>query len=426
MCSNSCDCEELNESELAPNAGADAIASTSDDTCKTCGNTAHLVLRKKDAYCKTCFVANCTHKFRATLGKSKLLKPGDKVLVAFSGGPSSAAMLRLLRDGFSEDTHKKLLFEPSLVYVEDSSVSGTHGDVTDLMEESDFPYFTCRLDCLYYTERLKLDPLTRRAEVGDGEGAARTAFATACESFKTLTDRESFYRLCLRRLLLRLARDNGFAKVFTAETGTLLAATLLSTIALGRGAQLREEVGFLDDRDPEVLLLRPLREFSSKEVELFNEHCNVRFRPQTTPSTGCEPRASVARLTAKFVNGLQENFPATVSTVWRTGDKIESRPRARALAAGPSWSSRCRLCDSPLDTVDVEPCSAVAALQLTRDISRLRVAEDAKFTTSDVADNFQVASSIFCYACQALVRQGDASALSLLCDVVGASSSSNT
>ncbi|KAH8039834.1 hypothetical protein HPB51_009090 [Rhipicephalus microplus] len=133
----------------------------------------------------------------------------------------------------------------------------------------------------------------------------------------------------MRRLLLRLARDNGFAKVFTAETGTLLAATLLSTIALGRGAQLREEVGFLDDRDPEVLLLRPLREFSSKEVELFNEHCNVRFRPHTTPSTGCEPRASVARLTAKFVNGLQENFPATVSTVWRTGDKIESRPRAR-------------------------------------------------------------------------------------------------
>uniref|UniRef100_L7M1D3 Cytoplasmic tRNA 2-thiolation protein 2 n=1 Tax=Rhipicephalus pulchellus TaxID=72859 RepID=L7M1D3_RHIPC len=423
MCSNSCDCEELNESELAPNAGADAVASTSDKTCKTCGDTAHLVLRKKDAYCKTCFVANCTHKFRATLGKSKLLKPGNKVLVAFSGGPSSAAMLRLLRDGFSEDTHKKLLFEPSLVYVyDDSSVLGTHGDVTDLMKESGFPYYTCSLDSLYSTERLKLDPSSRCPELGDSNGAARTAFAAACQSFKTLTDRESFYRLCLRRLLLRLARDNGFLKVFTAETGTSLAATLLTTIALGRGAQLREEVGFVDDRDPRVLLLRPMREFSSEEVQLFNEHCNVRFRAQTAPSAGGESRASVFRLTAAFVNGLQENFPATVSTVWRTGDKIESRPRA--LAAGQGSSSRCRMCGSPLDTVDVEPCSAVAALQLTRDISRLRLEEDAKSTTYDVADTLDVSSSTFCYACQALVRQGDASALSVLCDVVGDGSNS--
>uniref|UniRef100_A0A131YMR6 Cytoplasmic tRNA 2-thiolation protein 2 n=1 Tax=Rhipicephalus appendiculatus TaxID=34631 RepID=A0A131YMR6_RHIAP len=422
MCSNSCDCEELNESELVPNAGADTVASTSDNTCKTCGDTAHLILRKKDAYCKTCFVANCTHKFRATLGKSKLLKPGSKVLVAFSGGPSSAAMLRLLRDGFSEGAHKKLLFEPSLVYVDDSSALGTHGDVSDLMEESGFPYYTCSLHSLYSTERLKLDPSSRCPELSDSEGAARTAFATACESFKTLTDRESFYRLCLRRLLLRLARDNGFVKVFTAETGTLLAATLLSTIALGRGAQLREEVGFVDDRDTRVLLLRPMREFSSEEVQLFNKHCDVRFRALSTPSAGCESRASVFRLTAEFVNGLQENFPATVSTVWRTGDKIESRPRA--LAAGLGSSSRCRMCGSPLDTVDVEPCSAVAALQLTRDISRLRLAEDAKSTTSDAADTVDVSSPTFCFACEALVRQGDASALSVLCDVVEDGSSS--
>ncbi|KAH8039835.1 hypothetical protein HPB51_009091 [Rhipicephalus microplus] len=175
MCSNSCDCEELNESELAPNAGADAVASTSDDTCKTCGNTAHLVLRKKDAYCKTCFVANCTHKFRATLGKSKLLKPGDKVLVAFSGGPSSAAMLRLLRDGFSEDTHKKLLFEPSLVYVEDSSVSGTHGDVTDLMEESDFPvlHMSSRLPILYGAPQARSVGSSRRGRRRRRRGADR-------------------------------------------------------------------------------------------------------------------------------------------------------------------------------------------------------------------------------------------------------------
>lgn len=412
MCSNACDCDELSNAE-PPTNGVHAS-----DVCKTCGEVAHLVLRKRDPYCKTCFIVSCTHKFRSTLGKSKLLKPGDRVLVAFSGGPSSAAMLQLLRDGFSEDTHKRLLFDPSLVYIDDSAVLDNQDpevalkEVTELMRDSGFPYYTSTLDLVYSAECLKLDRSTHSTLVTDTE-SPRMAFMAGYGAFKTLTDRESFYKLSMRRLLLRLARDNGFVKVFTAETGTFLAATLLSTIALGRGAQLREEAGFLDDRDPQVRLLRPMREFTSKEVALFNVHRLVPFRVQTTPSTACDYRASIARLTGKFVNGLQEDFPATVSTVWRTGDKIASRS-----CAGTA-SSSCRLCGSPLDTEEVAPCSAVAALELTRHISRLRVA-DAQ-PTPEMPDSDEKISRIFCYSCQALVRSGDATTLSLLPDVNGTS-----
>lgn len=412
MCSNACDCGELSNVE-PPTNGVHAS-----DVCKTCGELAHLVLRKRDPYCKTCFIVSCTHKFRSTLGKSKLLKPGDRVLVAFSGGPSSAAMLQLLRDGFSEDAHKRLLFDPSLVYIDDSAVLDNQDpevalkEVTELMRDSGFPYYTSTLDLVYSAECLKLDGSTHSTLVTATE-SPRTAFMACYRGFKTLTDRESFYKLSMRRLLLRLARDNGFVKVFTAETGTFLAATLLSTIALGRGAQLREEAGFLDDRDPQVRLLRPMREFTSKEVALFNVHRLVPFRVQTTPSTACDYRASIARLTGKFVNGLQEDFPATVSTVWRTGDKIASRSRAGTA------SSSCRLCGSPLDTVEVAPCSAVAALELTRHISRLRVA-DAQ-PAPEMPDSDEKVSRIFCYSCQALVRSGDATALSLLPDLNGMS-----
>lgn len=412
MCSNACDCDELIYAD-PPTNGVHAS-----DVCKTCGEVAHLVLRKRDPYCKTCFIVSCTHKFRSTLGKSKLLKPGDRVLVAFSGGPSSAAMLQLLRDGFSEDTHKRLLFDPSLVYIDDSAVLDNQDpevalkEVTELMRDSGFPYYTSTLDLVYSAECLKLDRSTHSTLVTDTE-SPRMAFMAGYGAFKTLTDRESFYKLSMRRLLLRLARDNGFVKVFTAETGTFLAATLLSTIALGRGAQLREEAGFLDDRDPQVRLLRPMREFTSKEVALFNVHRLVPFRVQTTPSTACDYRASIARLTGKFVNGLQEDFPATVSTVWRTGDKIASRS-----CAGTA-SSSCRLCGSPLDTEEVAPCSAVAALELTRHISRLRVA-DAQ-PTPEMPDSDEKISRIFCYSCQALVRSGDATTLSLLPDVNGTS-----
>lgn len=416
MCSNSCDCDELSNAEPPTNGVTNVIAS---NVCKTCGEVAHLVLRKRDPYCKTCFIVSCTHKFRSTLGKSKLLKPGDRVLVAFSGGPSSAAMLQLLRDGFSEEAHKRLLFDPSLVYIDDSAVLDNQDPemaqrvVVQLMKDSGFPYYTSTLDLVCSSECLKLDCAAHTTLVTDTE-SPRTAFTASYQAFKTLTDRESFYKLSMRRLLLRLARDNGFVKVFTAETGTFLAATLLSTIALGRGAQLREEAGFLDDRDPQVQILRPMREFSSKEVALFNVHRRVPFRVHKAPSTARDSRASIARLTGTFVNGLQEDFPATVSTVWRTGDKIASRSCARTAA------SSCRLCGSPLDTLEVAPCSAVAALELTRDISRLRVA-DAE-PKSDVPDSDEKVSRVFCYSCQALVRSGDANALLLLPDITGTSS----
>lgn len=59
-----------------------------------------------------------THKFRASLGKSKLVRKGDKVLVGFSGSSSSLALLHLIMTGIKEEAHKKLVFEPCIVYID--------------------------------------------------------------------------------------------------------------------------------------------------------------------------------------------------------------------------------------------------------------------------------------------------------------------
>jgi len=40
----------------------------------------------------------CTHKFRSAFGKSKIIRDGEKVLVAFSGGQASTAMLYLVKE----------------------------------------------------------------------------------------------------------------------------------------------------------------------------------------------------------------------------------------------------------------------------------------------------------------------------------------
>lgn len=59
-----------------------------------------------------------THKFRSTLGKTKLMKHDEKVLTLFYGDQNSVAVLHLLEQGVSENTHKKIRFKPTILYID--------------------------------------------------------------------------------------------------------------------------------------------------------------------------------------------------------------------------------------------------------------------------------------------------------------------
>lgn len=67
--------------------------------CMKCGNKAVVLVRNNDPFCKTCFLEYAVHKFRATIGKARVIHQGQKVLLAVSGGSSSSAMLDLVMKG---------------------------------------------------------------------------------------------------------------------------------------------------------------------------------------------------------------------------------------------------------------------------------------------------------------------------------------
>ena len=67
---------------------------------------------------RDCFLAYFIHKFRSTIGKSKQIHPGDRILVGLSGGTSSTALLHLIKEGLQETSHKKLRFDPVFLYVD--------------------------------------------------------------------------------------------------------------------------------------------------------------------------------------------------------------------------------------------------------------------------------------------------------------------
>lgn len=93
--------------------------------CKKCVEAPAAVnLRLRDAYCAACFLASSTHKFRAGLGKRKVVRPGERVLVAFGGGAGALAALRLLAEGEREErsggARRKMLFEAYVVVVDET------------------------------------------------------------------------------------------------------------------------------------------------------------------------------------------------------------------------------------------------------------------------------------------------------------------
>ncbi|CAI9551058.1 unnamed protein product, partial [Staurois parvus] len=85
-------------------------------------SSAVLIIRVGDAFCRSCFREYFVHKFRAMLGKNRAVFPGEKVLLAYSGGPSSSAMIQQIREGLSRDAPKKLRFIPAIVFIDEGAV----------------------------------------------------------------------------------------------------------------------------------------------------------------------------------------------------------------------------------------------------------------------------------------------------------------
>src|SRR5699024_5946558 len=95
------------------------ISSRFKTKCRKCNTReGYVLLQKKDIFCGECLADYCRHKFRATMGKSKLLKPGVKVLVGCSGGNASVALVDMVKVGLAEDIHRRLKFVPAVVHVD--------------------------------------------------------------------------------------------------------------------------------------------------------------------------------------------------------------------------------------------------------------------------------------------------------------------
>ncbi|XP_053402056.1 cytoplasmic tRNA 2-thiolation protein 2-B-like isoform X2 [Mercenaria mercenaria] len=380
-----------------------------------------LITRVNDAFCRGCFQVYVTHKFRAAIGKTKLVRDGEHVLVAFSGGPSSSALLSLIQEGLSQRAHKKLRFKPGLIFIDEGATVGLCAaerlaiceKVQSVMTNSGFPCYIKSLE-----EAFELMPENEGKSTGnihtvsteinnsadcnssqadssasvsgphsstspafrDGDSSIESVrtediksnyqinvnleqrLKETIDSMKSVSAREDFICSLRHKILLDVARHCGYSKVMLGSCGTQLAVRLLTDISTGRGAHAAMETAFADRRLKDIMFLRPMRDFSSKEVAMYNSFHNVEtiFIPSLT--TKAETNVSIEHLTESFVTGLQADYPSTVSNIMRTGEKLDSSTEKKV-------DEKCAMCQAPLDT-SVGVSSALSAVEFSQKISQ--------------------------------------------------------
>ncbi|XP_057566700.1 cytoplasmic tRNA 2-thiolation protein 2 isoform X3 [Hippopotamus amphibius kiboko] len=370
-----------------------------------------VVIRAGDAFCRDCFKAFYIHKFRAMLGKNRLIFPGEKVLLAWSGGPSSSSMVWQVLEGLSRDSAKRLRFVPGVVYVDEGAACGqspedrarTLAEVALVLQAVRFPWHVVALE-----EVFGLPPSVLRCSAREPTGpegaykaavdsflqqqhalgargeeprsqarprdpqspaeppaAAQTeALSRLFSSVKTLTAKQELLQTLRTHLILHVARTHGYSKVMTGDSCTRLAVKLMTSLALGRGAFLAWDTGFSDERHGDVVVVRPMREHTLKEVAFYNRLFAVPSVFTPAVDTKAPEKASVHRLMEAFILRLQAQFPSTVSTVYRTSEKLVKAPR-ESWAAGPR-GPRCLLCLCVLDVDTADSATAFGAQTSSR------------------------------------------------------------
>lgn len=359
-----------------------------------CGQgTAALVIRVGDPFCRGCFREYFVHKFRAMLGKNRVIFPGEKVLLAVSGGPASSAMVRQVQEGLSREAAKRLRFIPSLVYVEEGAVrrqspeqrEQTLAQMETLLQATGFPYHLIHLEQALELPPSILQPgpehsgppgssykqavdtfIQQQRQDGDSgtsvpghssqdtpppatprlpDPAQTQELLRSFEAAGTATAREELLEMLRTHLIVQTARDRGYTKVMMGDSLTRVAIKLLTNLSLGRGAFLAVDTGFTDRRHGDVMVVRPMRDYTAKEIAFYNRFFSVPTVIVPPLFTKRREKPSIHQLVERFLVGLQEEFPSTISTVYRTGEKLSPEP-----AKASSEAQRCLLCLCGLDT----------------------------------------------------------------------------
>lgn len=336
-----------------------------DVMCKCNQDKCIIKCELKDSMCKNCFLLFVRHKFRASLGATKIVPTDARVLVNFSGSANDVCLLSMTKLGVDDIAFKKLRVDLEVIYMDDSCIRNNE-DIDkrvkriEKLKELIGNYKDINCHYASIADPLKIAPLTSVTREDLIEiSKEENLFLKRFNSLQSLSSKQDFIETTKAQNLRKIAANLSCGFIFISDISIDIAKRLLQNISLGRGSSVAHDVSFCDDRVENFKILRPLKDVTSFEVENYNKFMNLDYIPhQQLYGTDAGQFASIQNLTSSFIDNLQENFSGTISTVFRSSGKIASKKS----------ENQCRLCHSALD---YKNSNTLFAIEFSRVVSEM-------------------------------------------------------
>lgn len=412
------------------------------EICKKCNqNNVTVKLNLKDAQCESCFYQYVRHKMRAAMGSTKIIERGANVLLVFDGTIEACVMFDMVRHAIALEHFKRLTIRPYVIYVDNSCIMDWTIEQRQQMISETFNALKTFDFEMYYASIAADVPIKKfqQSIAFDNEQLTMEAiFLRKYNAIGNQTAKEDY------RIRLNLNRYRDVAAqiqcmyVFLPTVSYQIANDLLVNVALGRGKSVANDISFCDNRSNwTAKIVRPMRTVTLLEIEtyirlddslknLIQNNRQLNGEIAKSLSAARPVPTSIHSLTKQFMDNLQENYASTVSTVFRTGDKISA---AAAVADGTTTHRRilhnladdlvktkptCKFCHSQLD---YEHSNTLLAIEYSRCVSScadrnevndvnimMNLAENQVLgNTDDDADAKSLMKSL-CHACRNIFR----------------------
>lgn len=173
-----------------------------------------------------------------------------------------------------------------------------------------------------------------------------------------------------QKLLVCTAQKLNCNKIFVADSAMDIATKVLDDICLGRGVQLST----FCDAQYDVDIFKPIRDFTQQELVYYSECHELHLIKSKITNTA----TSIQALVYKFTTGLESQFSGTVSTIFRTAEKLNMKCNMN----NQDMEDNCVLCNAKLDSVSAcHEVSARRAIEVSKLISSKY--DDARISLND-------------------------------------------
>ncbi|MBI4176381.1 MAG: TIGR00269 family protein [Candidatus Aenigmarchaeota archaeon] len=305
--------------------------------CK-CGRKAVFSRKYEGSYlCKHHFCLSIEKKAKRTIRQHNMIKSGDRICVALSGGKDSSAVLYILS--------KVLNGRKDIDLFAVSIDEGIHGYRPESLEIA-----------AKFCEQLGVKHRTLSFKAAFGKSLDEKMGEVAADPSMRIRESCTYCGVGRRYLMNRMARLSGATKLCTGHNlDDEAQAVLLNYIRgdLFRASRMGPVTDWSIKKESDSMFIpriKPFREIPEREVALYAILKGLDIHMDECPNVG-----GIRFEARDFLNNLEAKYPGIKFTVLETFDKL--LPAIRQVAEGNEPRLlRCRICGEPASREVCKTC----------------------------------------------------------------------